>query len=82
LPVLAGGHVVGIVDEWDLIRHVQGDRQRFSLPVSEAMSRHVETLDKRAPESELQAILDRGLVAVIADNARFLGLVTRSDVLT
>jgi cystathionine beta-synthase len=82
LPVLEDGHVVGIVDEWDLIRHVQGDRQRFSLPVSEAMSRHVETLDKRAPESELQAILDRGLVAVIADNARFLGLVTRSDVLT
>ena len=82
LPVLEDGRVVGIVDEWDLIRHVQGDRQRFSLPVSEAMSRHVETLDKRAPESELQAILDRGLVAVIADNARFLGLVTRSDVLT
>ncbi|MDU4077114.1 MAG: pyridoxal-phosphate dependent enzyme [Klebsiella pneumoniae] len=82
LPVLEDGRVVGIVDEWDLIRHVQGDRQRFSLPVSEAMSRHVETLDKRAPESELQAILDRGLVAVIADNTRFLGLVTRSDVLT
>ena len=82
LPVLEDGRVVGIVDEWDLIRHVQGDRQRFSLPVSEAMSRHVETLDKHAPESELQAILDRGLVAVIADNARFLGLVTRSDVLT
>ncbi len=77
LPVLEDGRVVGIVvDEWDPIRHVQGDRQRFSLPVSEAMSRHVETLDKRAPESELQAILDRGLVAVIADNARFLGLVT------
>ncbi|MDU7250646.1 MAG: CBS domain-containing protein, partial [Klebsiella pneumoniae] len=55
LPVLEDGRVVGIVDEWDLIRHVQGDRQRFSLPVSEAMSRHV---------------------------ARFLGLVTRSDVLT
>ncbi len=69
LPVLEDGRVVGIVDEWDLIRHVQGDRQRFSLPVSEAMSRHVETLDKHAPESELQAILDRGLVAVIADNA-------------
>lgn len=82
LPVLEDGRVVGIVDEWDLIRHVQGDRQRFSLPVSEAMSRHVETLDKRAPESELQAILDRDLVAVIADNTRFLGLVTRSDVLT
>ncbi|MBT0647453.1 CBS domain-containing protein, partial [Escherichia coli] len=45
LPVLEDGRVVGIVDEWDLIRHVRGDRQRFSLPVSEAMSRHVETLD-------------------------------------
>ncbi|GKJ32781.1 hypothetical protein NUKP24_33170 [Klebsiella variicola] len=79
LPVLEDGHVVGIVDEWDLIRHVQGDRQRFSLPVSEAMSRHVETLDKRAPESELQAILDRGLVAVIADNARRHNLISVAD---
>ncbi|MDP1304502.1 hypothetical protein, partial [Klebsiella pneumoniae] len=33
-------------------------------------------------DSELQAILDRGLVAVIADNSRFLGLVSLSDVLT
>ena len=82
LPVLENGRVVGIVDEWDLISHVQGDSQRFSLPVREAMTRNVETLDKHAPESALKAIFDRGLVAVIADNDRFLGLITRSDVLT
>lgn len=82
LPVLENGHVVGIVDEWDLISHVQGDSARFSSPVKEAMSRNVETLDKHAPESALKAIFDRGLVAVIADNDRFLGLITRSDVLT
>ena len=82
LPVLENGRVVGIVDEWDLINHVQGDIQRFSLPVREAMTRNVETLDKHAPESALKAIFDRGLVAVIADNDRFLGLITRSDVLT
>jgi cystathionine beta-synthase len=46
------------------------------------MTRNVETLDKHAPESALKAIFDRGLVAVIADNERFLGLITRSDVLT
>ncbi|AMO47322.1 Cysteine synthase [Enterobacter sp. FY-07] len=82
LPVLEKGHVVGIVDEWDLISHVRGDSARFSLPVKEAMTRNVEILDKHAPESALYAIFDRGLVAVIADNGRFVGLVTRSDVLT
>ena len=80
--MLENGRVVGIVDEWDLISHVQGDSPRFSLPVREAMPRNVETLDKHAPESALKAIFDRGLVAVIADNDRFLGLITRSDVLT
>ena len=87
LPVLENGRVnlkkYGInVEEWDLISHVKGDSRRFSLPVGEAMTRNVETLDRHAPESALKAIFDRGLVAVIADNERFLGLITRSDVLT
>ncbi|QJT82397.1 cystathionine beta-synthase [Kosakonia sp. MUSA4] len=82
LPVLENGQLVGIVDEWDLISHVQGDSQRFSLPVRQAMTRNVEILDKHAPESALRNIFDRGLVAVIADNGRFVGLITRSDVLT
>lgn len=82
LPVLENGQLVGIVDEWDLISHVQGDSQRFALPVKEAMTRNVETLDKHAPESALRDIFDRGLVAVIADKGQFIGLITRSDVLT
>ena len=82
LPVLENGHVVGIVDEWDLISHVQGDSRRFALPVREAMTRHVETLDKHAPESALKDIFDRGHVVVVTDNDRFIGLITRSDVLT
>lgn len=82
LPVLENGRLVGIVDEWDLISHVQGDSQRFALPVKEAMTRNVETLDKHAPESALRDIFERGRVAVIADNDQFIGLITRSDVLT
>ena len=80
--MLENGQVVGIVDEWDLISHVRGDSTRFALPVKAAMTRNVEILDKHAPESALYAIFDRGLVAVIADNDRFIGLITRSDVLT
>jgi cystathionine beta-synthase len=82
LPVLENDRLVGIVDEWDLISHVQGDSQRFGLPVREAMTRNVEQLDKSAPESALKPIFDRGLVAVVMDNGRFLGLITRTDVLT
>ena len=82
LPVLEEGGVVGIIDEWDLLSHVQGDSQRFGLPVREAMTQEVETLDITAPESALKPIFDRGQVAVVVDNERFLGLITRSDLLT
>ena len=82
LPVLDEGGVVGIIDEWDLLSHVQGDSQRFGLPVREAMTQEVETLDITAPESALKPIFDRGQVAVVVDNERFLGLITRSDLLT
>ncbi|MDK6764281.1 CBS domain-containing protein, partial [Klebsiella aerogenes] len=54
----------------------------FALPVREAMTRHVETLDKHAPERALKDIFDRGHVVVVTDNDRFIGLITRSDVLT
>lgn len=82
LPVLDNNKVVGIIDEWDLLRHIEGDADRFSLPVTAAMTRQVEYLDKQAPESALYTIFDRGLVAIIYDEDRFLGLITRSDVLT
>ena len=82
LPVLENGKVVGIIDEWDLLRHIGGNGARFALPVTAAMTQQVEILDKHAPESALHAIFDRGLVAVINDNDRFLGLITRSDLLT
>lgn len=82
LPVLENGQVVGIVDEWDLVSHIAGEEARFALPVTHAMTRHVEVLDKHSPESALKPIFDRGLVAVINDRDRFLGLITRSDVLT
>lgn len=82
LPVLENGQLVGLVDEWDLISHVQGDSERFALPVKAAMTRNLEVLDKHAPESAMRDIFDRGLVVVITDNGRFVGLITRSDVLT
>lgn len=71
LPVMENGRVVGIIDEWDLLRHIGGDGDRFALPVTRAMTRQVEFLDKHAPDSALFNIFDRGLVAVVTDNDRF-----------
>ncbi|OCA55240.1 pyridoxal-phosphate dependent enzyme [Photorhabdus namnaonensis] len=81
LPVLEGEQVVGIIDEWDLMHTVQADSRNFSLPVSYAMTHQVKTLDKNASLQQLMATFDAGHVALIVDNDRFLGLVTRTDVL-
>jgi cystathionine beta-synthase len=40
-----------------------------------------QTLPPTATLAQLQAVLDRGLVAIIADDAGFHGLITRFDLL-
>ncbi len=46
-----------------------------------AMTQALETLRPDAGLPALRAVLDRGLVAIIADDERFHGLVTRFDLL-
>jgi len=82
LPMLEGDILVGFIDKWDLLSHVEGDSRHLSLPVKEAMTRNVGRLDKRTPESALKPLFYRGQVAVIVDRQKFPCLVTRSDVLT
>jgi cystathionine beta-synthase len=81
LPVLEGDRVVGIVDESDLLLATQSRRDAFTEPVSSAMTKAVETVTVDAPVGALSAIFDRGRVAVVVDGERFLGLITRIDLL-
>jgi len=81
LPVLEAGRVVGLIDESDILLQVQADPSRFSAPVTSAMTRALETLPPTAGVSALRAVLDRGLVAIIADASGFYGLITRFDFL-
>ena len=81
LPVMDGDALVGIVDESDVLLHVYGDEARFRDPVSTAM---VSKLDKVAVDSPIEALLpvfERGHVAIVVDGDRFIGLVTRIDLL-
>jgi len=82
LPVLdAAGRLVGVVDESDLLMHVQGDAAHFRDPVGAAMSASPQTLAPNATLAALRAVLDRGLTAIIADDHGFHGLITRFDLL-
>ncbi|AYF89073.1 MULTISPECIES: pyridoxal-phosphate dependent enzyme [unclassified Pseudomonas] len=81
LPVLRDGHLAGVVDESDILLGVHTDATHFRQPVASVMTARLETLAPNASLAELQAELDRGLVAIIADASGFHGLITRSDLL-
>jgi cystathionine beta-synthase len=81
LPVMDGEKIVGIVDESDVLLHVYGDEARFRDPVSTAMVSKLDILDVKSPVEALLPVFDRGHVAIVMDDARFLGLITRIDLL-
>lgn len=81
LPVMEGHQVVGILDESDVLLKVQADPSRFAQPVSSAMCANVVTIAPDAPISELLPIFAKDLVAVVADQGRFVGLITKIDLL-
>jgi cystathionine beta-synthase len=81
LPVMQGERIVGILDESDVLLHVYGDESRFRDPVSTAMITTLDLVDVSAPVESLMPIFDRGHVAIVTDGERFLGLITRIDLL-
>ena len=79
LPVLTADRVVGVIDESDLLLAVFDAASRFGDPVHSAMSTRVETVQVTASLSDLLAVFERGHVVVVLDGSRFLGLITRID---
>jgi cystathionine beta-synthase len=81
LPVMDGDRIVGIVDESDILLHVYGDEARFRDPVSTAMVRKLQVLDVKSQIQALLPVFDAGHVAIVMDGDKFLGLITRIDLL-
>lgn len=81
VPVVSDGRVVGILDESDLLLAVHADANRFRDPVSTAMITKLKTVPPGASVKDVFRILDAGLVALVVEDDRFLGLITRSDML-
>jgi len=81
LPVLDGTRLAGVIDESDVLMQLQGDPAHYGNTVSSAMSAALETLRPGSSIAALRQVLDRGLVAIVADGDTFHGLITRFDLL-
>lgn len=82
VPVIENGRCVGVLDESDLLLAVHGDSTRFHSPVRHAMTSRLDTIPADAGIEAVYDILNRGYVALVTEGNAFLGLITRSDLLS
>ena len=85
LPVVEDDAIVGLVDESDLLAALlteTGEPGRaFDAPVKDVMVTRLETISAEAPIRDLVPLFRKDYVAIVMDHGRFLGLVTRIDMI-
>ncbi|KQY84530.1 cystathionine beta-synthase [Brevundimonas sp. Root1423] len=85
LPIIQDGRLVGILDESDLVHVMNTDeitrRDRFAKPVSSAMTRDLDTVQVGESLDALIPLFDRDRVAIVLDGEKFVGLITRTDLI-
>ena len=85
LPVIQDGRLIGIVDESDIVHLMNTDeitrKERFAKTVSTAMTRDLDTVQVSEDLDALIPLFDRDRVAIILDGDKFVGLITRADLI-
>jgi cystathionine beta-synthase len=85
LPVIENNKVVGILDESDILAFVEGtdaDRaERFRARVDAAMTHDLHTMQVTDRLDSLRRLFERNEVAIVLDGTKFVGLITRVDLL-
>ena len=81
LPVMGDGKLLGLISEMDILLGITGNPSGFAMKVSDAMTKHLTTIDVSRPFEELLPIFERGMVAIVMDGEQFLGLITPIDLL-
>ena len=81
LPVMQDGELIGVVTEDAIIQFVYGRPELMNGEVKEAMESAFIKLDKSDSVNNLVAMLRVQPYAAVSDGDKFLGLITRSDVL-
>jgi cystathionine beta-synthase len=83
LPVVEGDRIVGLVTESDLLGAVLtlGEDKAFDHCVKDIMVTTLVTISADAPIRDLVPMFRKDYVAIVMDDERFLGLVTRIDLI-
>ena len=85
LPVVMDGRIVGILDEHDILAHVEGHEefrmQQFKDPVRCAMTARLKTVQVGDGLDRLAPIFERNEVAIVCEGDKFVGLITRIDLI-
>lgn len=81
LPVIEAEALIGSITEDDILRFAFGHPDRFRQPVRAAMTSAVLKVQKELSINNLVALLEVRSSAAVMDGEKFLGLITRSDVL-
>jgi cystathionine beta-synthase len=81
LPVVDGNTIVGFIDETDLFNALLSDRNAFSSQVKQFMSTNLKKLSPNNTISDVIDIFSSGMVPIIEDDERFIGLITKIDLI-
>lgn len=79
LPVLENNKIVGILDEYDIMHHINQKQTTFSDKVKDVMTKELTTLSYNEPLEKIFPILEEGKVVIVLKEGAFLGLVTKID---
>ena len=81
LPVIENRNIVGFIDESDILLAVGQSSSSFNKPVRTAMVTELAVVGVNDPIDKLMPIFNKDYVAIVKDGPRFLGLITRVDLL-
>ena len=80
LPVMENDRVVGVLTEEDIMRFTFGQPELLNAPVR-GRSQHFASVDRKFSINNLVSLLAGVPYVAVTDGDRFLGLITRTDVL-
>ena len=81
VPVLEGDQIVGIIDESDLLLALYHNEQNFKAAVGDYMTSKLEVVSPGHQIEDVLPILRADRVVIVVDDDRFLGLITKVDLI-
>ncbi|NLR92804.1 pyridoxal-phosphate dependent enzyme [Flammeovirga agarivorans] len=81
LPIMDGDEILGIIDESDILFSVYEDETAFERFAAEHMTSNLVVVQVSDSIDRLMEIFRDGMVAILMNDKKFVGLITKIDVL-